>query len=159
MSKLNPEKALRALLPRAIPVEGTNEEVRPLSLATFAVLDEIASPMLRGGAEAATPLSLLPTLYVLCRGAVAALESANLLRDATAWAEALPPSALGAIRAAAQRQLAAFADVVPTAQKKTAAANPATTAGSSPSPSSPPSATAGRGAPSSTSCRPAPSRC
>lgn len=128
MSAGNPEKALSALLPEPIPVPGTAESVRPFSLALFAVLDRIGSPLLgsegRGGVSA---LSLLPSLYAVCRGARAALASENLMLDAAEWAEKLPPGALGSIRDAAARQIAAVVSVVPQAKKEPG--TPGTTAG------------------------------
>ena len=45
----NPAAALAALLPQPVPVEGTGEVVRPFSLALYAALDRIHSPLLYGG--------------------------------------------------------------------------------------------------------------
>lgn len=135
MSEQMPRKALAALLPPSIPIEGTHEVVRPFTLATFAVLERIGSPLLAAGGPAPDALALLPSLYAACRGPAAALESDNLLRDAVRWADALPPRALGAIDAAARRQIARVLDVAPQAKK--APGTPDTTATSRPSPSTP----------------------
>lgn len=135
MSLANPEKAIAALLPPSIPIEGTEEVVRPLTLGAFAVLERIRSPMLQDPATATDPatvapgvLDIIPSLFVLCRGPVAALESKSLLLDAVAWADAIPPSALVRIKDAAKRQIAIFVDAAPT-PKKEEAGTPATTAG------------------------------
>lgn len=132
MSAANPEKALAALLPRPVAIEGTGEVVRPLTVAALAMLDQIDSPLVRAAApeEAPPPLmALLPSLFVVCRGALAALDAPNLLRAAVEWADSLPPCAVPAIRAAAQRQIDAFVAVAPAAapKKDGAAANAGTT--------------------------------
>lgn len=129
MSEGNPAKALAALLPPVIPIEGTDEVVRPLTVGAFGVLEKIRSPMLQDPATASPGvLDLIPSLFVLCRGPVAALESKNLLLDAVAWADTIPPSAIARIKEAAARQIAIFVDAAPTPKKGTAG-TPATTAG------------------------------
>ncbi|MBR1609366.1 MAG: hypothetical protein IJ678_07095 [Kiritimatiellae bacterium] len=126
MSADNPEKALAALLPEPVEVPGTGETVKPFTLALYAVLDRLGSPLLREGAPA-DALELLPSLYAVCRGPRAALESKNLLLDAVSWADALPPDSLPAIRDAAARQIDCFVDVAPRAKKENG--TPDTTAG------------------------------
>lgn len=133
----NPAAALDALLPEPIPVEGTGEVVRPLSLALYAQLDRIDSPLVGGGGET-DAFALLPSLFLLCRGPQAAFGG-RLMERAVEWADALPPSALVAIRDAAERQIAAMVDVVPQSKKK--AAKPM--AGSSSSRSGPAASTDG----------------
>lgn len=161
MSELNPAKALRALLPRPIPIPELGIEVRPLTLAVHAILDEIDSPLVRkAGTVPSTPFALLPSLYVLTHDPLEVLDGMageNLLKTALKWADGLPPDALGRIDRAARIQIAAFIDVAPTAKKATGTRP--TTDGSPHSPSSPPTPTAGPSTPSSTASPPAPSPC
>ena len=115
MSKGLPIKAFAALLPRTIKVcEGV--EVRPLSLAMFAVLERINSPMVTG-AEADT-MELLPSLYALTHEPLAAVASQNLLADSLAWADTMPPRVIEEIKRAAEEQISAVLDVVPEPKKK-----------------------------------------
>lgn len=161
MSELNPVKALRALLPRPIPIPELGIEVRPLTLAVHAILDEIDSPLVRkAGTVPSTPFALLPSLYVLTHDPIdvlAGMTGENLLKTALKWADELPPDALGKIDRAARIQIAAFLDVAPTAKKETGTRP--TTDGSPHSPSSPPTPTAGPSTPSSSASPPAPSPC
>lgn len=111
----NPAAALAALLPQPVPVEGTREVVRPFSLALYAALDRIHSPLLYGGAPDA--LELLPSLYIATHGPDEWFKP-DILARATAWADALPPSALPALRDAVKTQIAALMDVTPESKKK-----------------------------------------
>lgn len=143
MSKANPRKAVRAILPEPIGAAGGACVVRPLTLATFAVLERIKSPLL-GENPADGSLSLVPSLYALTHDPMESL-SGDLFAKSVAWADALPPSALVEIRAACERQVRAMLDVVPelpkAAEKKKRA-----TDGSQSSPSGPAAPTAGAGA-------------
>lgn len=107
----NPTAALAALLPEPVPVEGTAEKVRPFTLALYAMLDRIHSPLLSGTAKGTDALSLLPSLFIACRGVDVAFGP-HLLERACAWADTLPPSALPAIREACEKQVRAMMDVV-----------------------------------------------
>lgn len=156
MSEQMPRKALDALLPDPAPVEGTGESVRPFTLALYAVLERIGSPLLTAGGPAPDALALLPSLYAACRGAEAALASDNLLLDAVRWADSLPPSALPALERAARLQISRMVDVAPTAKK--AAGTTGTTAGSRPLPSTPAANSGCPGARHSTSSPQLPSR-
>ncbi|MBR1836277.1 MAG: hypothetical protein IJ783_03230 [Kiritimatiellae bacterium] len=159
MSALNPEKALRALLPRPISIEGTDLCVRPLSLAAFALLDAIGSPLVREpGTAPDTPMALIPSLYVLTHDPLEVLDGmadANLLRTALKWADALPPDAMAKVERAARAQIAAVLAVAPQGKK---AAGTRTTDGSRRSPTSRQAPTAGRSPTSSTASPPARSR-
>lgn len=124
----NPTAALDALLPEPLPVEGTVEAVRPITLAMFAQLERIKSPMLFGGEDVDT-LALLPSLFLLCRGPSAAWGG-RLLERSVEWADTLLPDALPRIREAARRQIAVVLDVIPESKKNGIAGQ---TAGSSPS--------------------------
>ena len=99
----NPRAALAALLPPSVAVPGTAEEVRPFSLAMFAALDAIRSPLLYGSAEDATALAVIPSLFVACRGWREA-QRPDLFARAMDWADALPPSALAALKDAVAAQ-------------------------------------------------------
>jgi len=115
----NPRAALAALLPPSVAVPGTDEEVKPFSLAMFAALDAIRSPLLYGGPQDATPLSVIPSLFVACKGWREA-QKPDLFDRAMAWADALPPSALVALREAVARQVSTMLDVTPESKKKDA---------------------------------------
>ena len=158
MCELNPAAALRALLPRPIPIEGAGLGVRPLSLAAFALLDEIGSPLLQDGAGRPGTLSLLPSLYVLTHDALEVLDGMageNLLRTALAWAETLPPAAMRDIERAARAQIAAVLAVAPRGKKEEGTR---TTDGSPRLPTSPQAPTGGRSPTSSTASPPPRSR-
>jgi hypothetical protein len=113
----NPRAALAALLPTPVAVPGTAEEVRPFSLAMFAALDAIRSPLLYGAAEDATPLAVIPSLFVACKGWREA-QKPDLFDRAMAWADALPPSALPALKDAVAAQVRVLLDVTPESKKK-----------------------------------------
>ena len=112
----NPRAALAALVPQPIPVDGTGEVVRPFTLALYAALDRIDSPLLRGGADV-DALALLPSLYLVTHGPEEWFKP-DLLARATAWADTLPPSALPALRDACKTQVAAVLNVTPESKKK-----------------------------------------
>lgn len=111
----NPAAALAALLPQPVPVECTGEVVRPFSLALYAALDSIHSPLLYGGAT--DVLALVPSLFIACRG-VGVAFAPHLLERSMEWADALPPSALPALRDAVKTQISALMDVTPESKKK-----------------------------------------
>ena len=124
MSRGNPRKAMAALLPLPIDcVDG--QTVRPMTLGMWAALERIGSPLVTGEAPA-DALELLPSLYLLTHDPREVLRG-DLLDAAIAWADALPVTALAAIRVACDRLSRAVFDVVPEAQKKTTGG---TTAGS-----------------------------
>ena len=148
MSKANPEKAVRALLPAPIACP-CGCVVRPLTLGMFAVLERIHSPLL-GETPADGALSLVPSLYALTHEPADALAG-DLFGRSLAWADTLPPAALAEIKDAAERQVAAMLAVVPEpppSKKK------ATTDGSPSSPNGPRTNTAGRSTRSSGGPRP-----
>lgn len=115
MGKGNPAKALAALLPQPIQVcEGVT--VRPLTLAMFAVLERIKSPIITG-----TPcdtFDLVPSLYAITHDPGEVLADPNLLQTSMAWADMFPPSVLADLRGAAEKQIEAVLDVVPETKKK-----------------------------------------
>lgn len=113
----NPRAALAALLPPPVVLADIGEEVKPFSLAMFAALDAIRSPLLYGAAEDATPTAVIPSLFVACRGWREA-QRPDLFARAMAWADALPPSALPALRDAVKTQISALMDVTPESKKK-----------------------------------------
>ena len=148
MSKANPEKAVRAILPAPIACP-CGCVVRPLTLGMFAVLERIHSPLL-GETPADGALSLVPSLYALTHEPADALAG-DLFGRSLAWADTLPPAALAEIEDAAERQVAAMLAVVPEpppSKKK------ATTDGSPSSPIGPRTNTAGRSTKSSSASPP-----
>jgi len=146
MSKANPEKAVRAMLP--VPIQcKCGCAVRPVTLGVFAVLERIKSPLL-GETPVDGPLSLIPSLYALTHAPADSLAP-NLYERSLEWADTLPPSALAEIRDAAERQCAAILDVVP---QPAASKKKATTDGSPSSPNGRRTSTGGRGTRSSGAC-------
>lgn len=82
--KLNPRKALDAIISQEIPVELTNGEtinIKPISISTLAVLDSIGSPMLHSDQES-TMINLISTLYVCLNGYKSAFTTKSILEDA-----------------------------------------------------------------------------
>lgn len=142
MSKSNPRKAIAAIIPAPIPIPGTDVAVRPLTLAAYAILEKIGSPLVVPFEGRVTALDLLPTLYVLTHDPMEAL-SADLAAASVEWADALPPTVLLPMEDAARRQIRAFLDVIPEGVKKKTASQ---TDGSPNSPDGPARPTAGRGA-------------
>lgn len=110
MSEANPVKAMSALIPEPITTpEGV--VVRPLTLGVFALLERIKSPTLvRCKTDS---LALLPSLYILTHDPREVLERFGELDAlAVAWADTLPPHAIGAIEAAAAVQIQRMLDVI-----------------------------------------------
>ena len=130
MSQGNPKKAIAALMPGSVKTpEGL--VVRPMTLAMYAALERIESPLVTGR-EPKDAAELLPSLYLLTHGADQ-IFAGNLVALAFAWADTMPLTALAHIREACDRQMRVVMDVMPEAQKKT---QRETTAGS-PRPSTP----------------------
>lgn len=116
MSVGNPKKAIAALLPGSVRTpEGL--VVRPMTLAMYAALERIDSPLVTGR-EPKDAVELLPSLYLLCNGADQ-IFAGNLVALSFAWADTLPLTALQHVREACDRQMKAVMDVMPEAQKKT----------------------------------------
>ena len=131
MSKGNPKKAIAALMPGAVRTpEGL--VVRPMTLAMYAALERIDSPLVTGK-EPKDAAELLPSLYLLTHGADQ-IFAGNLVALAFAWADTMPLTALAHIREACDRQMRTVMDVMPEAQKKT----PRETTDGSPRQSTPP---------------------
>ena len=147
MSLGNPKKAIAALMPGSVRTpEGL--VVRPMTLAMYAALERIESPLVTGK-EPKDAAELLPSLYLLCEGAEK-IFAGNLVALAFEWADTLPLSALQHVREACDRQLKTVMDVMPEAQKKTPKA---TTDGSRQPSTQPPKPTAGALTKSSTKSR------
>lgn len=127
MSQGNPKKAIAALMPGAVTTpEGL--VVRPMTLAMYAALERIESPLVTGR-EPKDAAELLPSLYLLTHGADQ-IFAGNLTALAFAWADTVPLTVLAHVREACDRQMRVVMDVMPEAQKKTPGE---TTAGSPPS--------------------------
>lgn len=103
--RANPKKAVRAAMP--MPING----VRPMTLAMWAALEHIDSPLITGR-EVKDSLELLPSLYLLTHDPREIFRG-NLVDLAMQWADTVPTTALADIRAAAERQMRVVADVIP----------------------------------------------
>ena len=117
----NPEPVLDALLPAAIHVDGGRVVVRPLTLATFALLDKIRSPLLTGDGSASV-IELLPTLYILSHGAsvcLADLTAGRLEAVSIDWADQFQPQILAEIRDAAVTQIGKILYMIPPPDENT----------------------------------------
>lgn len=82
--KLNPIKALDAIISQDIPVElenGSQVVVKPISIATLAVLDSIGSPILHSD-QNSTILNMMTTLYVCLNGYKSAFTTKSILEEA-----------------------------------------------------------------------------
>lgn len=105
--RANPKKAVRAAMPLQI------NDVRPMTLAMWAALEHIESPLITGE-EVNSTLDLIPSLYLLTHDPCEIFR-ANILDLAMQWADTVPTTALAEIRAAAERQMRVVADVIPEA--------------------------------------------
>jgi len=110
MSKANPRKAMAALLPPG------GAEIRPMTLGVYAALERIESPLVTGK-EPKDTLELIPSLYLLTHDPREVFRG-NILDLAMQWADTQPVGAVERIREAAERQMAAFFDVVPQNDEK-----------------------------------------
>lgn len=109
MSKANPRKAMAALLPT--PINVGDYEVRPMTLAMYAALERIASPLVTG-VDAKDMVDLIPSAYLLTHGAKEIFRG-NILDLAMDWADTVPVDTLARIREACRRQIDAVKDVIP----------------------------------------------
>lgn len=111
----NPKKAVRAAFPldlsAGVDADGNAITVRPVTLAMWAALERIDSPLLPGGKPKDT-LELIPSLYLLTHDPREVFRR-NVLDSAMQWADGLPVTALAAIREACARQVADIAAVIP----------------------------------------------
>lgn len=115
MSKGNPKKAVAALLPPPIRCTG-GVTVRPMTLAMFAALERIESPMVTGK-DAKDMVELIPSIYLLTHGPEAIFDG-NLLDLAMRWADTVPVDTMAAVRKACERQMQTVVDVIPEASGK-----------------------------------------
>ena len=160
MSKANPRKAVTAIMPLPLQVGTENGEplvVRPMTLAMYAALERIGSPLLTGQ-EPENALDWLPTLYLVTHDP-SEIFSGNLADKAFAWADAQPVSIVRSIRDAAMRQIDALVDVIPEADPDEKKNGAEVTDGSRPTQPTRRSTTAGATGRSCTKSRQAPSRC
>ena len=127
MSKLNPEKAMAAILP--LPIRcGGNITVKPMTLGMWAALERIGSPLVTNE-EPKDALELIPSLYLLTHDP-REVFAGNVLDLAMQWADTVPASTMDEIRRACYRQMNAAFDVMPEDEPKKA--NSAATTASSP---------------------------
>ena len=127
MSKANPRKAMAALLPCPIKV-GNDLVVKPMTLAMYAALERIGSPLVTN-VDAKDTIELIPSLYLITHGAEEIFRG-NILDLAMAWADTVPVTVMRGIREACERQLQTVRDVIPEQDPKKATASAETTAGS-----------------------------
>lgn len=117
MSKSNPAKAVAAMLP--LPIEcGGDVVVYPLSLAHYAILESIDSPMLwaedRASTDNCTMLKMLSSLYVVTHAANEVFGALPSLDDiAIEWSSNLLPSQFEQIKSAVNQQIQLMLNVVP----------------------------------------------
>ena len=111
----NPKKAISALMPPAIDC-GEGISVAPMTLAMWAALERIESPLITGK-PAKDTMDLLPSLYLLTHGA-AEILSGNLLAKAYEWADTVSPLVMERIRRACAEQITVITDVIPEGGKK-----------------------------------------
>lgn len=95
MSKANPERAINALLPQPIEVQGTGLVVKPLTLGRYAILEAIKSPMLSGAKTSI--MAYIPSLYVVTHDFMTDYDLSSLYEKAFQWADTIPPGTLGRI--------------------------------------------------------------
>ncbi len=125
MSKANPKKAMAALLPLPIRIDGSTV-VRPMTLGMWAALERIGSPLITGE-DPKDALELLPSLYLLTHDP-REVFAGNILDLAMQWADTVPVSVMSDIQRACYRQMNAAFDVLPEDDSKKGT-RAATTAG------------------------------
>ena len=117
MSKLNPEKAMAAVLP--LPIRcGVDVTVKPMTLGMWAALERIGSPLVTDR-EPKDALELIPSLYLLTHDP-REVFAGNVPDLAMQWADTVPVSVMDAIRRACYRQMNAAFDVMPEGEPKKA---------------------------------------
>ena len=149
MSRLNPRKAMAALLPLPLKVSG-GFSVKPMTLGMWAALERIGSPLVTGK-EPKDTLELVPSLYLLTHDPREVFRG-NIIDLAMQWADTVPPTALAEIQNACYRQMNAAFDVMPELDPKKAKSAGAT-AGSLRSSTSRPKPTTGDSGKSCGKCR------
>lgn len=140
MSKLNPKKAMAAILPLPLSCGSDKVVVKPMTLGMWAALERIGSPLVTGE-EPKDALELIPSLYLLTHDPREVFRG-NVIDLAMQWADTVPPSVLAEIRTACYRQMNAAFDVMPEEDRKKAR-SAATTASSPRSRTSRPKPTTG----------------
>ena len=114
MSKANPRKAMAALLPT--PIKVGDVEVKPMTLAMYAALERIGSPLVTG-VDAKDMIEIIPSAYLLTHGAKEIFRG-NLMDLAMSWADTVPVGTLERIKDACYRQIKAVQDVIPEGEEK-----------------------------------------
>ena len=112
----NPKKAVRAALP--LDLNACGETIRPMTLAMWAALERIESPMLPGRTPKDT-LDLIPSLYLLTHDPREVFRG-NVVDLSMQWADTVPVATMDAIRRACYRQMNAAFDVMPEDEPKKA---------------------------------------
>lgn len=112
MSNTNPKASIKALFPEPITC-GMGVEVKPLTLAHYALLEKIGSYLVNGD-HTPDSMEVIRTYYICTHSSKDVLESfGNLDELAFQWAESLPPSMNGRIAEAILDQINAMSKVIP----------------------------------------------
>lgn len=129
------------------------EYIYPVTLAAYAILEAIGSPLLTGGS---TPTRWVPTLYLMTRpirDVLPLYRDGSLETAALEWAVDIPVSAFRLLVDAAVSEIeTALKAAEGMGGNEKGADFPSATAGSSKSPNAPAAPTAGAGTPSATPC-------
>lgn len=106
----NPEKALDAILDGERKAGGLT--VKPLTLARYALLEKIKSPILTGEGDMT---GLIESIYVMSAPVedLAGRDVGEIKRDACVWADSLPLGALDQAVLAVQASLGDMAYLAP----------------------------------------------
>lgn len=108
---VNPQSALEALFPQTIDC-GNGVEVRPFSLATYALLEKIKSYIVFP--HEPDQEEILKSLYICTHDPKEIYKKFDSLgEEAFGWAETLPPYMVETITQAVLKQIKAVRDAMP----------------------------------------------
>lgn len=109
-----PKMAIDAVLASEEKVE--NITVYPITLARYALMELVDSPLVKGGDL--TPIALIPTLYIMTqpREKLRGFNSKNIdafIDNSMDWAEGISPAALGQLMTRISQSFKTILDVAP----------------------------------------------
>lgn len=109
-----PKMSIDAVLASEEKVE--NIVVYPITLARYALMELVASPLVKGGDL--TPIALIPTLYIMTqpREKLRGFNSKNIdafIDNSMDWAEEISPVALGHLMTRISQSFKTMLDVAP----------------------------------------------
>lgn len=111
----NPKSALDALFPQSIDC-GEGVEVKPMSLATYALLEKIGSYIIMQ--HKPTEEEILKSLYICTHDPRSVFKDFDKLDElAFDWASTLPPSMMDVISQAILKQISVVQAVMPLAKE------------------------------------------